>query len=209
MSAATRIASSASAAGCAQGGGAAFTGNSAITFCMANQGWTVHGQVTRQKIVIHELYHVLQFERRWLGGAPASTGPDWIIEGAAEVVGHRGVAARNLLDYDTATGCQVKEFTDFGVRQPPGLPNLSTLESRQEWQQTPGPLYALAMTGMNQLLTNSSVTALNTYMDAIAGGTPWSTAFQQSFGLSTTTFYDQFPAYRAALPVPPQYLCGV
>ena len=44
--------------------------------------------------------------------------------------------------------------------------------------------------------------------DAIAGGTAWQTAFQNSFGMTTAAFYSQFPAYRAAQQVPPSYLCG-
>ena len=205
---ATRVSGVLSAPGCAQGGGAAFTGPGSITFCLANPGWMMPGPVTRQKIVIHELYHVLQFERRWLGN-PQTAGPDWIIEGSAEVVGYQGIAARGLLPYTTATGCQVKELTDFSVRQPPGLPNLAALESRMQWQTTPGPLYTLAMTGIDQLLNGPGLGALNTYMDAVGGGTAWPAAFQQAFGRTPAAFYDQFPAYRASLPVPPNYLCGV
>jgi hypothetical protein len=197
-----------SAAGCSQGGGAAFTGARSITFCLANPGWTVHGPVTKQKIVIHEVYHVLQFERRWLGN-PASAGPDWVIEGAAEIVGYRGIASRNLLSYSTAVGCQVKEVADFGTRQPPGLPNLSAIESRQQFQTTQGPLYALSMMGMDQLLSATSLAALNTYGDAIAAGTAWQTAFQSAFGTQVSTFYANFPGYRSGLTVPSSYLCGV
>jgi len=204
----TTVSGVVSAPGCSQGGGAAFTGSRAITFCMSNPGWTVHGPVTKRKIVIHELYHVLQFERRWLGN-PAVAGPDWIIEGAAEVVGYRGVASQNLLPYPTASGCQVKEVFDFGQRQPPGLPNLSALETRQQFQATTGPLYALSMMGMDQLLSAPGLAALNAYGDAIAAGTSWQTAFQSAFGQSTAAFYAQFPGYRSGLAVPPSYLCGV
>lgn len=206
----TAISGVLAAAGCAQGGGAAFTGSRSVTFCLSNPGWTVHGPVTKQKIVIHELYHVLQFERRWVGNPAA--GADWIIEGAAEVVGYRGVANRNLLAYPTAVGCQVKEVFDFGTRQPPGLPNLNLVETHQQFQTTIGPLYALSMMGMDQLLTTSGIAALNIYMDAVAAGagpTAWQGAFQSAFGTSHTAFYAQFPAYRVGLTVPPNYVCGV
>ena len=158
--------------------------------------------------MIHELYHVLQFERRWLGN-PAIAGANWIIEGAAELVAYRGIASRNLLPYTTAVGCQVKEVFDFGTRQPPGLPNLSAVETQQQFQTTQGPLYALSMMGMDQLISISSITALNTYSDAIAAGTSWPLAFQTAFGSSTTTFYGPFPGYGSSLAVPPSYLCGV
>jgi hypothetical protein len=197
-----------SAPGCQQGGSAAFTGAGSITFCMANPGWTMPGPITKRKIVVHELYHVLQFERRWLGN-PQTAGPDWIIEGAAEVVGYKGIDSRGLLSYATAQGCQIKEFSDFGLRNPPGLPNLSAVESHQAWQTTTGPLYALAMTGIDQLVTSSGVASFNTYMDAVAGGASYPFAFQQAFGMPITAFYDQFPAYRAGLAIPPAYLCGV
>jgi hypothetical protein len=204
---ATQVRGVVSAQGCSQGGSAAFTGPGSVTFCMGNPGWTMPGPIARRKIVVHELYHVLQFERRWLGNVQTA-GPDWIIEGAAEVVGYKGIDSRGLLSYSTAQGCQIKEYTDFGVRQPPGLPNLGALESRQAWQATQGPLYALAMTGMDQLLSARGLTSLNTYMDAIAAGTTFQSAFQSAFGQTTTQFYDQFPSYRAALTVPPNYLCG-
>jgi hypothetical protein len=204
---ATQIRGVVSAPGCSQGGSAAFTGPGSVTFCMGNPGWTQPGPNLRRKIVVHELYHVLQFERRWLGNVQTA-GPDWIIEGAAELVGYKGIDSRGILPYATAQGCQIKEYTDFGVQRPPGLPNLSALESRQAWQQTQGPLYALAMTGIDQLVTARGLSSLNTYMDAIGGGAAFQAAFQQAFGQTTTQFYDQFPAYRAGLAVPPAYLCG-
>jgi hypothetical protein len=206
----TAISGVVSGAGCSQGGGAAFTGSRSITFCLGNPGWTVHGPITKQKIVIHELYHVLQFERRWIG-QPAA-GAHWVIEGAAEVVGYRGVSSRNLLAYPTAVGCQVKEAFDFDTRQPPGLPNLSLLETTQQFQTTVGPTYTVSMMGIDQLLTTAGMSALNTYMDAVAAGagpTAWHSAFQSAFGTSHTSFYAQFPAYRSGLTVPPTYLCGV
>jgi hypothetical protein len=208
LTTATQIRGVLSAAGCQQGGSAAFTGPGSVTFCLSNPGWMQPGSVLKRKIVVHEIYHVLQFERRWLGNVQTA-GPDWIIEGAAELVGYKGIESRGLLPYSIAQGCQIKEFTDFGRNNPPGLPNLSAIESRQAWQTTQGPLYALAMTGMDQLITARGLSALNTYMDAIAGGASYQTAFQSAFGQTITAFYDQFPAYRAGLTVPPAYLCGV
>jgi hypothetical protein len=208
---ATEIRGLLSAQGCGAGGGgaAAFTGSGFVTFCLGNPGWTQPRPITRRKIVVHEVYHALQFERRWLGNAQQNSGALWVIEGAAEVVAYRGIDSAGLLSYDTARGCQVREFTDFAMREPPGLPNLSELESNQAWGQTRGPSYTVAMTGMDQLLSTRSLAALNSYMDAIAGGTAWPAAFQNAFGQSTTAFYAQWPGYRSSLAVPPSYLCGV
>jgi len=207
----TQIRGVLSATGCGQGGSgaSAFTGSGSVTICMANQGWTTHGPVAKRKIVIHEVYHLLQFERRWLGlQTQAASGAMWLVEGAPELVAYRALDSRGLLSYATAQGCQIKEYTDFGLREPPGLPNLSAVEGAPAWNQTRGPLYALAMTGVDQLVTARGLGALNTYMDAIASG-GFQTAFQAAFGQTPTAFYDQFPAYRSSLSVPSSYQCGV
>jgi len=207
----TQIRGSLSAQGCGlngTGGAAAFTGQGSSTYCMANQGWNANGPILKRKIVIHETYHLLQYERRWIGLPNAQgSGPNWIIEGSAELIGYRALDSRGLLSFSTAQGCQVKEFTDFGVSEPPGLPNLDAVESPQAWTQTRGPLSALAMTGMDQLV-GSRLTSLNTFMDSIANGAnPWPAAFQSAFGQTSTAFYAQFPSYRASLPVPASYQC--
>jgi hypothetical protein len=205
---ATTVSGATSAQGCANGGAAAFTGPGAVTFCVANVGWMANGPILKQKIVQHELFHVWQFEYHWLGN-PATAGATWIIEGSAELVGFRGIAAVNLLSNATALGCQVKQVADFAKQNPPGLPALSQVESQQSFQTTVGPLYAKSMIAMDQLVTTQGLVALKTYGDALAAGTAWPTAFQTAFGTSTTTFYAQFQAYNAGLAVPPNYLCGV
>jgi hypothetical protein len=191
------------------GGAAAFTGQAVSTYCMGNQGWNANGPILKRKIVIHETYHLLQFERRWLGlpGGQAS-GPTWLIEGSAELVGYHALDSRGLLPYSTSQGCQVKEFTDFGVNEPPGLPNLDAVESPEAFSRTRGPLYALSMTGLDQLIGGRGLAALNTYMDSLANAAnPWPTAFQSAFGQTPAAFYAQFPSYRASLPVPASYQC--
>jgi hypothetical protein len=190
--------------GCAQGGAAAFTGSQTITFCVGNPGWTQPGPTLRQKITQHELFHVWQFEYKWLGN-PTLAGAHWVIEGSAELMGFRGLDAKGLLPFSTAIGCQVKQVADF----PPGLPPLANVETAQSFSTTIGPLYSQSMLAMDQLTTSGGgLTSLRAYTDAIAAGTAWSTAFQASFAMSTSAFYSQFPAYRAGQAVPPQYLCG-
>lgn len=205
---ATTINTSTTAQGCSQGGSAAFTGLGAVTFCVANPGWMQPGPMNRQKIVIHELYHVLQFERRWTGGPQTITGPDWLIEGSAEVIGFLGMAQKGWVSTDTARGCWTKEMSDFAARQPPGLPSLNLLESHQQFQTTIGPTYTVSSLAVDRLIANSGVRALNTFMDAAGSQTPAQTSFTSAFGLSVTAFYDQFAAYRSGLTAPAAYLCG-
>ena len=203
---ASTVSTSTTAAGCAQGGAAAFTGQGAVTFCIGNPGWVQPGPNQRQKIVMHELFHVWQFEYRWLGGAV--TGPDWIVEGSAELVGYRAAASKGVFSSGIIIGCQVKEAADFNTRTPPGLPNLSALETHQQFQTTIGPTYTISMLGMDQLTAGAGLAAIRTYGDAVAAGTAWPAAFQSSFGTSSTAFYAQFPGYFASLPVPASYQCG-
>jgi hypothetical protein len=205
----TTITGATSVAGCdARSGNAAFTGGGAATFCVANMGWTANGPIMKQKIVVHELFHVWQFASRWLGGPPATTGAAWIIEGSAELVGYAGVSTQGLLPMATAKNCAVKEVADFFTRQPPGLPALQSVEAISVFQTTPGPLYPYSMLAMDQLTAAGGIVSLKTYADAIAAGTPWATAFQAAFGTSTTAFYAGYPAYRSGLPVPATYQCG-
>src|SRR5579884_1968513 len=97
----TTVTVSTTASGCnARTGNAAFTGAGVVTICVGNQGWLANGPIARRKIAIHELFHVWQFEGKWLGN-PATAGADWIIEGAAELLGYRGVDAWGLLSFNT------------------------------------------------------------------------------------------------------------
>jgi hypothetical protein len=202
------------APGCSQGGAAAFAGPRAVTFCLGNPGWKTHGPVIKQKIVQHELFHVWQFESGWITN-PATAGAMWIIEGSAELMGFRGIEARGLLPFATAVGCQVKESSDFATRQPPGLPPLQSVEGRQAFQMTQGPLYTHSMLAMAQLTGTtagadvSGLVTLRVYGDSVAAGMAggWPAAFAAAFGKSPASFYGDFPGHLSSLAVPPEYLC--
>jgi hypothetical protein len=204
---ATTITASTNAPGCAQGGAAAFQSQGQLTFCVANPGWLDVPPLLRQKIVQHELFHVWQFENHWIGN-PATAGATWLIEGAAEIMGYRGIIDRGLLTLPVAIGCQVKESSDFKTQHPPGLPPLSSVETSQAFNTTVGPLYTVSMLAADQLTQTGDLVALRTYADAIAAGTSWETAFQSSFGTSLSSFYSQFPGYVASIPVPATYQCS-
>jgi hypothetical protein len=154
------------------------------------------------------VFHLLQFEMGWLGN-PQTAGANWIIEGTAEYVGWQGVASEGLVTFDTVRGCMAKEVSDFAIRTPPGLPNLSAFETQQSFQQTAGPLYPLSMLGVDAIVTGRGMNALMAYGTSVAQHTAWPTAFQTSFGASTTDFYTQWPSYLASRPVPAAYACGI
>lgn len=202
----TTVTASLNAQGCATGGSAAFTGAGAVTFCVGNPGWLQPSPTLRQKITMHEIFHVLQFEMRWLGGS-TQTGAEWIVEGSAELVGFRALAAKGPLPFNTALGCMVKEVSDFASQHPPGLSNLNAYEGPVVFRNTQGPLYSLSMIGMDRL-SPSTLTAVKAFGDAMAGGSQYPVSFQTAFGQTTAQFYNAWSAYLASLPVPPTYLCG-
>jgi hypothetical protein len=208
----TTVTGATTIAGCdSRSGNAAFTQPQSVIFCVANQGWTANGPIARQKIAMHELFHVWQYEYKWLG--LGHDGAAWITEGSAELVGWMAADAAGLMPIATSRGCQVKEASDFNTRNPPGEPALSSVESVQAFQSFQGPLYPWAMTAMDELTTSAGgLASLKTYGDAVAANnspTGWTTAFQTAFGQSTSAFYAQYQAYFNSLPVPPSYLCGV
>jgi hypothetical protein len=192
--------------GCASGNSAAATTSGEVIFCPGNLGWTANGPIARQKVAIHEMFHILQFEMGWIG--IPTPGPEWMIEGSAEFVGFRAIAEKGLLSFDTAVGCMAKEVADFGRTNPPGLPNLSAVEARGPFRSTIGPLYALSMLGVHQL-SPGGATKLRTYGEAIGAGTIPPPAFLSAFGTTLTSFYSAWPGYLASVPVPSTYLCGV
>lgn len=204
---ATSIAASTTAQGCASGGSAAFAGAGTITFCVGNPGWTQPGPLQRPKIVMHEVFHLLQFELRWLGAQTAAV-PHWLVEGAAELVGFQALAARNILSFETALGCMAKEVADFAVSRPPGLPNLQELQGPTQFNNTQGPLYALSMLGARRLTQTAGIQSLIAFGTALAGGTQAPVAFSSAFGIQPFDFYAQWPATLASFSVPGSYLCG-
>ncbi len=191
---ATTITSSTTDAGCTNPGSSAFTGIRAITICVGDVGWTVHNALNKQKILMHELFHVLQFEMHWLGHPnPDAADAHWIDEGTAEYVGWRGAASAGLVTIDAARACMVAQAN----AQTSSSQNLSALETGAGFG-IPGA-YQLSMLGIDQLLTGPGIAALMTFGTAIGNGTAWPTTFQSTFGISTAAFYAQYPSYRAGL----------
>jgi hypothetical protein len=195
--------------GCQRPGSSAFTGAGVVTLCIAQQGWTLQGPIMKTKVAIHETFHLVQFEMGWLGGP--NPGPDWIAEGSAELLAFHAIDAEGLLAFDTGKGCQVKQVSDFTQRQPPGLPPLSQLETHAQWQGVVGPAYSLAYLGMDQLTSSGAGVgaSIKAFGNAMAAGQSYQAAATAAFGTSPTAFYAQFPAYETALPVPPNFLCGI
>jgi hypothetical protein len=165
-----------------------------MTICVGNNGWTVHNALNKQKIVMHETFHLLQFEMQWLGHPnPDAASAHWIDEGTAEYVGWRGAANVGLITIDAARACMVAQAN----AQASPSQNLNTMETGAGFG-IPGA-YQLSMLGIDKLVATPGIGALMTYGTAISRGTAWPTAFESTFGVSTSTFYSQYPPYRTSL----------
>ena len=121
-------------------------------------------------------------------------GPRWMIEGAAEYVGWRGVESMGLVTRDVARGCNAKLASESGA---PADASLDMLEGEEEFGKVPSA-FEFGMLGIGQLLLSRDLPALTTY-GRLQAGTPWRTAFESAFWISTTAFYSGFPSYRAGL----------
>ena len=112
----------------------------------------------KQKLPIHELFHLVQFEINWRdeGDLHGPLGPTWMVEGAAEYVGWRGVESMGLVARDAARGCNAKLTLEAGA---PADASLDTLEGEEEFGKIPWA-FEFRMLGIDQLLLSRDLPAL-------------------------------------------------
>ncbi len=150
-----------------------------------------------RKIVVHEAFHIMQYE---LAGSKAldgpsdvvpPAGPQWLIEGAAEYVGYRGIASAALI--------QMSQIRAQWIRRT--KLTASPLRSRETSRGLfgePEP-YQISPLAVDFLLATRSDTLLVAYYEAIGRGEGWQSAFASVFGKSIERFYAEFEAYRSGL----------
>lgn len=173
-------------------------GTGMIAFDWSNVNWS-YGAGQNQKILAHELFHVLQYQLDRLvnnGATPSNqvraSGPVWLDEGSAEMVGYHVAADRRLLSYQSALADQIDRAKQISTP-------LSSLQTYAE-QNIPN-VYSLFHIAADHLVTVApgGIPALATYYAAIGNGVAWPDAFKQAFGMSVQEYYDNFAAYRAKL----------
>ena len=184
----------------ASGSSAAQGGNGGIFIYWAAPAWQF-GPGENQKIIAHELFHVVQYQLDHLvnnGSTPSSqvrpSGPVWLDEGSAELIGYRVAADRRLFpSYSSALASQVARARQIGVP-------LGSLETLDQSSGIPN-VYTLFHVAVDHLvaITPAGVSGLTTYLDAIGAGMAWHDAFSKAFGLSVEAYYANFAAYRAGL----------
>jgi hypothetical protein len=184
----------------ASGGTTALGSTGGIFLYWAHPSWQA-GAGESQKIIAHELFHVFQVQLDKLGArnevTPSSqvraSGPVWLEEGAAEMIGYHVASDRGLTSYPSVLASQIARSKQ--VTQP-----LSALQTYDEFNVVPNP-YSFGHVAADHLVgvAPGGVPALTTYYNALGSGTAWPTAFQSAFGLSVDAYDANFAAYRSKL----------
>lgn len=182
----------------ASGNSAAQGGPGAVFLYWAASSWQF-GNGASQKIIAHELFHVLQYQTDHLTNAGQTpfdqvrpTGPVWLDEGTPEMIGYHVMADRELANYASALAAQItatKQIT-------------APLDQLERLSQTNIPnVYSLFALSVDHLVKTvpAGLSALATYYRALGSGAAWPQAFTQAFGMSVTEYYASFAAYRSTL----------
>jgi hypothetical protein len=185
----------------AEGAVAAEAGYHGIFVYLGNSSWSQGDLLSRQKILAHEIFHLLQEQLEkdpsGCGSTPPdqvrSCGPTWLVEGAAETMGYRVAAARGLIDLSSF------EQVDLTSRVRGTTLTLSSLET-YAGQGQPHAWDTMHLAAVH--LANIAPKGVQSFVDfwaAIGTGAPWRQAFQGAFGMSVDAYYSNFASYRAGL----------
>jgi hypothetical protein len=177
----------------AQGGPGA-----AVFLYWASSSWQ-GGAAATQKIIAHELFHVLQYQADHLVHAAETpfdqvraTGPVWLDEGAPELIGFHVMADRQLGSYAGNLAGLIAAAKRIGAP-------LNELD-RLSRTNIPG-VYSLFAVAVDHLVNvvPAGVPAVAAYYRALGAGALWPDAFNQTFGMSVADYYAAFSDYRAKL----------
>ena len=117
--------------------------------------------------------------------------PRWWLEGMAQYVSWRSVIDGGLVP-ETDVVTLLTNWTKYArIRAPP-----QQLEADFPNDASPNSVVYLATA---QLVKLSSASAFTTFCARVAAGAAWQTAFEPSFGLSLSDFYQRFETYRDGL----------
>ena len=159
-------------------------GTTLITVYVGQRNWRIHGPMKRTKMMVHELYEILQWEAGWRGNWG-----DWQQDGSADFVGDAAVIAVGMADVDEVRQCKIELY--FGADGPSAPP----LEQLRDLSVDPtGPLFDIAWLAWDRLLDGpAGAPKIATY---------WTSDFQTAFGRTEESFYREFARYRSALQAP-------
>jgi hypothetical protein len=179
-------------------GGTTATGDRGVIFLFTESpSWINTDRARRQKIMAHEVFHVVQFQlhnRRDANSTPPNqvraTGPWWLLEGAAETFGYRVATNRRMYQsYEAVLNDQKSRARSSAA--------LSDVETHEAQNRTPF-VWELMHVGADRLATASpgGLQSFVTFWREIGRGVEWRVAFNSTFGRTVDTFYAEFAEYR-------------
>jgi hypothetical protein len=167
-----------------------------VVIYTGTDGWRRAPPFERVHVVVHELVHVWQWERR---GGDSSRSPLWLDEGIADYLGYRAVIEAGLVSAEDVVAHHERSL----ILGPP-LPELPALEPRQRFQSQPAVAYNLAYLAVADLIEGRSLQRIRRYYERLAAGDDWQDAFRRSFRQDPDAFYAAFEARRSELQRPPE-----
>jgi hypothetical protein len=153
--------------------------------------------------VAHELMHIWQRSWAQLGGG-RGRGPQWMLEGMADVYGSQYAAA--TIDPGFFRKRLESAFTAIDERWPAVSElSFSTLISLDQWMQasvslrgssySSGLIYAVATAAYAYLEDLSSPQGVVSFLKAMGAGSPYSGAFSTAFKVTPDEFESSFKRY--------------
>jgi hypothetical protein len=182
-------------------GTTAEAGDEAVLVVALSPTWQRADAASRQEILAHELFHLVQEQLmgrpdNWAqtsAGQIRPSGPVWLTEGTAEVVGYQVAAARGLFDLPSQLAALREEARYWATP-------LSRFET-YAGSTSIGTAYHTMWFAANRLIEQAprGLASALRYWSSIGAGASWRDAFAKAFGKSVDAFYSAFAAYRATL----------
>jgi Peptidase of plants and bacteria len=158
--------------------------------------WAVAPPPERIRAVVHEYVHVYQYSLldAELGVEVFANAPGWFVEGMAEYVSVKAVTQAGIVDQADY------EVTQYVIlASSPRVPALTELDSQIAFLQGDLSAYALSYFAFADLLDEQGFDAVDSLFSLLREGFGFEQAFEESFGQSTTAFYEEFALRQPTL----------
>jgi hypothetical protein len=164
-----------------------------ITFFTRSAGWYLSSPAYRVEVAVHEFIHVYQ---RAVLQLQASAVPLWIVEGSAEFLASDALVKRGIITQEEADTYRYWAISEAELNE------LSSYESQGAFRQADPRVYALSYLGVARIARDRGAAALGDFFEAVSDGADWEDAFSDWFGVSSSSFYNDFENERAGFARP-------
>jgi hypothetical protein len=177
------------------------TQNNGITVYTGSSIWPEISPIERVQGLVHEYFHLYQFDR--LEAAQANA-PAWFVEGSADAFGYLAASRLGVTDQ--------LDFVRFALNRLNNDPVAGALCSYVSAETFPVEVYPLAYLAVQDLLARNgrSIEGLVQVFEEIGNGSSFETAFADTFGVAPDQFCVEVEAWRGTLApvdnVPPDLL---